>query len=443
MQSLYTRIYKDLRKTTFLLQAAVLALIGLAPFLIQNMASATTEDLINREAQVTNATPGASFDITFEFDTTAHADGALAVQGAEFEFVDDPLAGYGSAPSNVPTLNAAPTVSEGGWDTSNEGTAFAFGGREDGDNVTAGSGYNNQYYVTRTDTDDQRSLTDATIGFTGLTHNASANTTFYVRIRLYTDTARTAPNLVWEGAVAQSTSQTLNVSARVQERLSFCVGSTAVNDATTTPGADCTAITGTNVNLGVVDNTSSISPVAAVDGGNNTNGIAFINTNASAGTTVQYAALDEGGNGGKLKVDGTTCTDNVSTIDQCFNSLTSQGALTGESFGMTIGGVNCGSSSGTGYTCDYSVGDTSLGPVTGFIGGGYVAGTSGTYGTGNGFRWDDGGSYTTIAQTSTTGTGTHVIDDEALILRFGAQAALTTPTGQYDVDADFVATPTY
>ena len=427
------------RKSTLLAEAAVLALIGIAPFLASSFASAAPA-LSERELQASSAVPDdTGVTLTWVFDTP-DLGGATNVDHIEIEFCDTPLGACtteegdtdNGATDGIPQLPGSPTATlTGPWTTATNSAS-----RVAGD----GGGTNNQILIDKTTADNTNNADELQIAIGGFTNDDEANQSYYTRMRVYSDTGTT---LEWEGVFAQSTSQTLNVSARVQERLSFCVGSTTVNDATTTPGADCTAITGTNVDLGVVDNTSSISPVAASEGGSNTNGIAFINTNASAGSTIQYAALDEGGNGGKLKVDGTTCTDNVSTIDQCFNSLTSQGALTGESFGMTIGGVNCGSSSGTGYTCDYSVGDTSLGPVTGFIGGGYVAGTSGTYGTGNGFRWDDGGSYTTIAQTSTTGTGTHVIDDEALILRFGAQAALTTPTGVYDVDADFVATPTF
>ena len=442
MQSLYTRIYKDLRKSTLLLQAVILAGIGVAPFILQGMTSAVSVQLINREAQVTNATPNTSFDITFEFDTPVNA--SEDIESLEFEFVDDPLASYDSdSLSDIPTV----TANYGGQSGFANATAFGSATLEVGRNATGGTA-TNQIDVSRTEIGAEDNNTDASITFTGLTHNSAVNTTFYVRIRAYNDASlQNDTTQVFEGVVAQSTSQTLNVSARVQERLSFCVGATDVDDATSDPGADCGAISGTNVDLGVVDDNPSISPVDADDGGNERNGIAFINTNAAAGSTVQYAALQESSSG-KLKVDGTTCTNNISTIDQCFNSLNSLSTLTAEGFGMTVAGVNCGSNDDSGYTCDYSTGDTSLGPVGDYIGAGsYTAGTIGTYVTTNDatnqFIWDDTGTYNVIAQTSPAGTGTNVIDDEALILKFGARAALTTPTGLYDVDADFVATPTF
>ena len=69
-------------------------------------------------------------------------------------------------------------------------------------------------------------------------------------MRVYSDAGTT---LVWEGVFAQSTSQTLTVNARVQERLDFCVGATAVNDGTTAVGAACSNITGNTVDLGNVE----------------------------------------------------------------------------------------------------------------------------------------------------------------------------------------------
>jgi hypothetical protein len=273
-------------------------------------------------------------------------------------------------------------------------------------------------------------------------------------MRLYNDAAtQNASTLVWEGAVAQSTSQTLNVSARVQERLAFCVGSTVTDDADASDLGggdvprnsddsadldDCSDVDGTNVNLGVVDNTLSETPVATTNGGNATNGIAMVNTNAVNGTVISYAALQESGSG-TLKVDGASCVGAASVIDQCFNSAgATQGVIAPgvEQFGMTIPGINCGSSSGVAYDCDYSAGDTNLVTQANYVGAGANA-----YNTTNGYAWVDDGTYTNIA--SSGGSTIKVIEDEALILKFGATAAATTPTGTYDVDIDFVATPTF
>jgi hypothetical protein len=275
-----------------------------------------------------------------------------------------------------------------------------------------------------------------TISFTGLTHNATANRSFYPRIRLYDDAS--AGTLQWEGAVSQSTAQALTVNARVQETLSFCVGATSVDDATTTPGAACANISGTDVNLGVVDSGAvSISPVSTTNGGDNENGVAMVRTNAVAGVVIDYkAVLDT--SSGKLKVAGATCSG-TSVTDQCFNSTgTTQNSIAAgtEEFGMTIAGINCGST--TSYTCTFSSGSYNLVRDAEYDGDG-----TNTYQTGgsNNFAWDDTGTADRIA--SSAGSSVKVVDDEAMILKFAATSSITTPTGQYTVQADFIATPTF
>ena len=449
-----SRAVTAVRSSALWMTAAVIAGAGLLPVLLVNSASAATVQLTNRKAEVTNATPSATFDITFEFDTPAN--GTEDVESIEFEFVDDPLAAYDADTlANTPDVTSAAYGSQASWVGA---TAFGTLTYEVGRNASAGTA-TNQFQVIRTDTTDESADTDKRITFTDLTHNASANSTFYVRIRLYNDaTTQNSSTLVWEGAVAQSTSQTLNVSARVQERLEFCVGSTLTNDATTLPQTaasanidDCSDMTGNNVDLGVVSNGAiNTTPVAPTSGGNNTNGIAMVNTNAVNGTVVSYAAILESGitsgnGGGRLKIDSATCAVAASVIDSCFNSQgATQGTFTAgtERFGMTIGGVNCGSNTSGAYTCAYATGDTNLAPQANYIGGAYTQTTSGTYGVTSGFAWVDDGTYTNIAAT-TGSTATQVLEDEALILRFAATAAATTPTGQYDVDVDYVATPTY
>ena len=54
-----------------------------------------------------------------------------------------------------------------------------------------------------------------------------------------------------------------------------------------------------------------------------------------------------------------------------------------------------------------------------------------------GYAWQEDGSFAELA--SSTGSTDKVIDDEAVILSFGAVAALTTPTGDYTAQADFIA----
>ena len=110
---------------------------------------------------------------------------------------------------------------------------------------------------------------------------------------------------------------------------------------------------------------------------------------------------------------------------------------------MTIAGVNCGLS--TSYGCTFSTGVYNLvrnaqydgiGSNTYTAEASYQAGAP-TYTTSNGFAWDDTTAFSTIASSST------VVDHEALILKFAATAATSTPTGAYVASASYVAVPTF
>jgi hypothetical protein len=350
----------------------------------------------------------------------------------------------GTAGTDVPTIPAASTVTTSGWNTSPDFLSASYA-RVDGDSSAPADA--NQIEISRTNAASEGSKSNLQLSFTGLTHLATANKTFYPRIRLYNDP--TAGSLVWEGAVAQSTSQTLTVNARVQEILQFCVGATGTDNATSMPQNgtpaninDCSNMTGTDVDLGVVDSGAiSTTPVALAAGGDNENGIAMVRTNAVNGVVIDYKAVQETSSG-KLKVATAACSG-VSVTDQCFNSQgTSQGTFTAgtENFGMTVAGVNCGSVNPVSYTCVYATGNSNVKPDAAYQGQG-TFGSSYVYGTANGFAWDDSGAADRIA--SSAGSAVKVVDDEALMLKFAATAGITTPTGQYTVQADFIATPTF
>jgi hypothetical protein len=57
-----------------------------------------------------------------------------------------------------------------------------------------------------------------------------------------------------------------------------------------------------------------------------------------------------------------------------------------------------------------------------------------------GFAWS---ATTTDTIASSTASGVKVVDDELMTLRFAAQAAVTTPTGQYGVTSTYIATASY
>jgi hypothetical protein len=429
-----------LRKVSLLTKAVVLGSVGMLPALLPATVGAAPS-ITSRTLSSTSAVPSQTTDLTWTFNTTADAGNANTI---EIEFCDAPLGTCNT--TNTPALSNTPTATLGGpWTT----TAVTSTAR---DALSDGGGTDTQYTLTKTNNDDASAKTALTISFgaTDITNNAAANKSYYTRVRIYDNN----PTLKWEGVFAQSTSQTLTVNARVQERLDFCVASTAINNATSTPGTDCAAVTvaGTSsIDIGNIDSGAvNVSPVSATNGGSNTNAIAMIRTNAFNGASIAYRSLDDTSSG-TLKVPGASCnaTPSTSGTDQCFNTSATQGAwvlgTTGERFGMTIAGINCGSTSA--YTCDFSTGATNLVRNSEYDGNGgntYVADsdqvTSGT--TTAGYAWEASPATTTTIATS-TGSTVKVVDDEALVLKFAALSGITTPTGSYTVQADFIATTTF
>jgi hypothetical protein len=295
-----------------------------------------------------------------------------------------------------------------------------------------------------------------TIAWNTQTNPSTANSAFYIRMTTYSDAAWATA--VDAGTVASAVVQSLTVAANVAEILQFCIGNTTITDDVTTPGADCSAITGTSVNIGTLDPSQvNISPWST-DGGNSTNGIAMLRTNAANGATVAYRAIPatSGSNHlGTLRLNGAACSasSGIGTgsggtppaasgpyTDGCIDAAgTTQNAFTSgiEQFGMTISGVNCRST--TSYTCAYTSGTNNLQQQTNYIGGS----NSTTFGAtaAKGFAWDESGSTQIIA--SSTSSSVKQVDDEALILNFAATPSITTPFGSYTVQADFIAVPSY
>ncbi len=435
--SVYTERFRELsRRTQAGVSAAVMTLAAIAPVLLTGSAGAAPA-LVNRKLESTVARPSQTTQLTWTFGTTSDV---ANIKQIEIEFCDSPLSTCTNitGTSNIPAIAASPTATLTNFAT-NTLTSTT---RTAGD----AGGTDNQIVIVKTNADAGASIANATIqlGASDITNNSQPNKSYYTRMRLYSDTGTT---LVWEGVFAQSTSRTLTVNARVQERLDFCVGSTSVNDATTTPGADCSAITGSSVDIGNIDSGGvNVSPVTTTNGGSNQNGIAMVRTNAVNGASVAYRALGETSSGA-LKVPGATCVaspiSNTST-DQCFDTSTTKGTFTPgtERFGMTIAAVNCVSS--TAYTCAFGSGTYNLARTVGTYDGTgantYVADADIVNATtASGYAWDADPTHTTTIASSSAST-VKVIDDEALILKFAATSGITTPTGAYTVQADFIAT---
>ncbi len=419
------------------LAAAGLGVLLVALILPLLMNHATALQINSRSLTLSTAVPSAaSTSYTFGFKLGT----AGQVQGMKFQACNAAL-GTCTAPSGLSFSSAAAPSKTGFTGATN----FTVDGTGANDCVASAS----ILCIKRTDVTSEDTTTAKTLLFATSITNPSGtggtcttvNCSFFIRMTTYTTNTWTAGSIVDTGTVAASTTATLTISAQVAEVLNFCIGTTSVTDATASPGADCSAISGTSVNLGTLaSGTITTTPVATTTGGNNVNGIAMLRTNAANGTTVSYRAIQAGtgtNHLGALRVPGAVCASGASNIDQCFASQgTTQGTFTSnvEDFGMTVAGTNCGST--TAYTCALASGTNNLKASSNYIGA-----SATTYGTTSGFAWDETGTFAQIA--ASTGASTSAVDDEALILAFAATPSTITPTGSYQVQTDFVVVSTY
>jgi hypothetical protein len=413
-----------------LAQVCVIA-VGVIMPLVLNKAEAA--QITARSVTISSGVPSAT-SVTYTYGFTLPTAGNL--QTIKFEACTTAV-GTCTGPTGQ-NINQGSEASRSGWSS-----AATFSR-----NATGGGGCtpaNNVLCVDRTAAVSESGA--KTLGWNTQTNPSTANSTFFIRITTYSDTGWTTS--VDTGTVASAVVQTLTVNAAVAEVLNFCVGSSTVNDATTSVGADCAALAGTSLNIGTLDTGSTnVSPVNT-NGGDNKNGVAMIRTNAASGAVVSYDSIQQSGTNqlGTLRISGASCNASSAILtDQCIRAIgTTQATLTAgtENFGMTIGAINCGSVSS--YTCTFSAGTYNLVRDTAYDGNGtntYTTDSGAVGGTTNqGYAWDDGGTSRTIA--SSASSTTKVIDDEAMILKFAATPSITTPFGLYAAQADFIAVPTY
>jgi hypothetical protein len=418
------------RRSLIFIQIAALALVALLPLLLSK---ADAAQITARSVTISSGVPSAT-SVTYTYGFNLPTSGN--VQSVQFQACTTAVGTCTGPTSQV--INAGSEASRSGWSNATTFTRDAVGGG----GCTPG---NNVLCIKRTAVAAESGA--KTLGWNTQTNPSTANSSFFIRITTYSDTGWTTS--VDTGTVASAVVQTLTVNAAVAEVLNFCVGSTTINDATTTVGADCSAVSGTSLNIGTLDTGSTnVSPVNT-NGGDNKNGVAMIRTNAASGAVVSYDSIQQSGTNqlGTLRISGASCNASSATLtDQCIRAIgNTQATVTAgtENFGMTVGAINCGSVSS--YTCTFSAGTYNLVRDATYDGNGtntYTTDSGAVGGTTNqGYAWDDSGTSQTIA--SSASSATKVIDDEAMILKFAATPSITTPFGLYAAQADFIAVPTY
>jgi hypothetical protein len=357
--------------------------VGLAAIIATTLvATPASAQVSNRKAQMSDPTPGASsvtYDINFTW--TASTTGANAVKGVRFQFC-----------SNSPLYNTSCTALGGtfvrgtGVSTQTDNTV-TFGNTYSG--ATSGTTdvlYTNATGNTFTNAHNYRFV------ITGFTNINTTNTEFYVRAVICNDVTCTvgAGSNLDDGGFAVDTSQTLSVSASVQEDLTFCVGVTV-----TTP---CSVVgTGTVPLAPNPMTTSAISDATAK---------MAVSTNASSGYVVTYAA--------------TTFTDTTSdTITAAASGGVAPGTGGTEQFGFTLANQTSGALNG----------------VCAAPSGGSGTATS-PYSVNNQIAYNTAGGTQVASAASATAFTTYTIC-------YGANVAATTKPGVYTATQTFLATGTF
>ena len=263
----------------------------------------------------------------------------------------------------------------------------------------------------------------------GVTIPTGANSAFYFRYHTYAaqgsipytgggtdfdfDNASLAN--VDDGGVALSTASQLTINARVQEVLTFTVGTDAAAD-------DCAALAGDTIDIGALT-TAGIN-LASTSPSTDTNvGCGEVTTNAANGVQIFYLGDD-------LKVGAASCTGSTdddggsaSDTDLCLNvdSDADAGSSTvivagDEQWG--IGVSNLGSNAGSNVTSNLST----------------VAA----------YDIDTANEYSFVPNTATEFVNsTTVVNTETFELDAAATPSITTPTGLYSTTLTFIATATF
>jgi hypothetical protein len=264
-------LLKKFRPVEYIASAIVVVMATLTPLLL--VPSADAAQILNRSLSISSAVPSAtSVTYTVGDGTNGFKFGSShIVKGMKF-LVCTTAVGTCTAPSGFSW------ASSGGYTLTNWQDATAFTKDVTNQNDCDGTS-NSTLCLSRSGAaTPENTSSNHKIVVTGVVNpnstncSSNPNCSFFVRMTSYTNATYTGGSITDTGTVASSTVQTLTVNAAVAEVLNFCVGSTTINDATSTPGADCTAIGGTSLNIGTLDTGSTnVSPV---------------NTNAMATMTV-------------------------------------------------------------------------------------------------------------------------------------------------------------
>ncbi|HUS26211.1 MAG TPA: hypothetical protein VMY99_02600 [Nevskiaceae bacterium] len=229
-----------------------------------------------------------------------------------------------------------------------------------------------------------------------ITNPTTDNQTFYARLVVFSDIGYATP--VDNGAVASSTAEQIDITAKVQEKLNF-----SVSASHTAPGGTCTALSGSGaLNLG--DSNGVLDSATAYDA----HSYFRVSTNAVNGTVIKYS-------GDTLKSGSNSITALAS------ETLSSPGS---SQFGL---GLNTGSTEHSFTNLTAATGyDEANGNINPTVAAKFNFST---------------GSVTTPVTIASVGSG--IVSCDTGDVRYIGNIATSTPAGIYTTTITYIAVPTY
>src|SRR3990167_10945598 len=222
------------------------------------------------------------------------------------------------------------------------------------------------------------------IPWTTVTNPSTTNTTYYLKVTTYSDSAYTTA--IDTGTVAVSTATQISLSGTMDESLVFCTG-------TSITGTDCGTVAGNSISFG-----------------------SFSTTSTKSGTSVM-AASTNGGYGYAITVNGTTLTCTTCNGTQTISALaTQQTSSTGsEQFGINLK-------------------DNTTPNVGAEVSGSGTATATANYGTADSFRFVTADSVASVAVPTNPNpfTASYIVN-----------VAGTTEAGTYTATMTYIATATF
>jgi hypothetical protein len=384
--------------------AAILLLSSLIPIFAAKKAAAygsPTERMVQMSSSANGAT-GVTYKIKFKAGT------ASPIAGIVVDFCSTtPIIGDTCSLPTTFSIGASPTVTPVSANIATGWTA-------------ASANTNRTLIFTKTSGTITPAVGDILeLDLTGVVNPATTNATFYARILTYPSSATASGysatavgSPVDAGGAALSTAAQIIVTAKVQERLLFCV-------YTTGTGNDCTSKSGSTVTLG------------------DTNGV-LDPTGPYVSKNTKYSVTTNASGGAIIRLKGATLTSGSNTIDANLTPAASSAGT--EQFGVCVY-----QSAGSGMLIDTLYdGDLAGATSTACTGTAQSAGT-GTTGGGNSadFVFDTNGTDGTGSLYGDTLANKPAGDYSTATIAMLGNISNTTEAGIYTSTLTFIATGTY